>query len=809
MTGKRKDRCKKTEIVSECLQPICNEMIDDSPGLNSAEVIKLHEKRSMLASEGRGALKSKQNIGSCSGILSNDPSSASHKSGIRNAEVEINGSLATHPIKQPNVLVNAEPVFESMETCPEDGTSYLAAEQFKLPAEAVSDLDNVAVPARKLVRKQGRKKKKDTRRVKKKYMLRSSHGNKRALRPMEDKKSKNLSSNNKIGNANANEESKRTQRKKKRTREVTVDECSRIRKNLSYMLNRIRYEQSLIEAYSSEGWKGLSLEKLKPEKELERATSEIVRRKLKIRDLFQRLDSMFSEGMLPETLFDKEGMISSEDIFCAKCGSKDLTLDNDIILCDGACVRGFHQFCLQPPLLKEDIPPDDEGWLCPTCDCKVYCIDMLNESQGTNLSITDDWEKVFPEAAKAGNQDSAPGFSSDDSEDEDFDPDRPCTHKKVQTDESSSDAENATDSDNSEPQPRSNQYLGLPSDDSEDDDYDADVPNPCIEEERSSTDFTSDSEDLEAVLMKDDPRGSNGVAMSLSPKGKGGPKRVFEGSGTKQTISDELKSLMEPEPGESVVTPVSARRTIERLDYKKLYDETYGRTSSDSSDDEDWGNTSRKQKRSDKEEKQQKDKANVCINKTRGRQKPGSTNTSTADKASGGKHQPSSERLGETAKKRLYDAFNLNHYPDRATKESLAAELGITWQKVDKWFGNARWCLYHPEGRKANVSGKDVKKDNTRLPQADTNSNRKRLPKGDQAVGISEADTNSNRKRLPNGDQAVGISEANVSLPESSRKKEEKGKKLTELSEKSKNRKGSTLKNSKDKTNRASAGHGR
>lgn len=40
-------------------------------------------------------------------------------------------------------------------------------------------------------------------------------------------------------------------------------------------------------------------------------------------------------------------------IFCAKCGSKDVTLSNDIILCDGACERGFHQFCLDPPLLIE------------------------------------------------------------------------------------------------------------------------------------------------------------------------------------------------------------------------------------------------------------------------------------------------------------------------------------------------------------------------------------------------------------------------------------------------------------------------
>lgn len=121
-------------------------------------------------------------------------------------------------------------------------------------------------------------------------------------------------------------------------------------------------------------------------------------------------------------------------IFCAKCESTELPADNDIILCDGACERGFHQLCLEPPLLKDDsmskptpnsssqlaflfflefvvscscfylffftliisfslsVPPDDEGWLCPGCDCKVDCIELLNDSQGTNLSILDTWE---------------------------------------------------------------------------------------------------------------------------------------------------------------------------------------------------------------------------------------------------------------------------------------------------------------------------------------------------------------------------------------------------------------------------------
>lgn len=286
-----------------------NDMIEDAQGLNSAEVIKLQEESAQLASDGRGSLEagcfvnerlydpsgdvtndlhfediihhpegtggnsaignsscqiyaeSNQNIGSCSEILSNDPSRAFRESGIRHVEVEINESL-TNPLisQQPNLAVSVEPIFEGLEIYTEDGANCAVAGQFELPVEVVSNLDNVEAPAGKPARifdRSGRRKKKNTRRVKKKYMLRSSHGNKRALRSRAGKKSKILASNNQIGNTNATEESKHTRRKKKRTRKVIADEYSRIRKKLSYMLNRIGYEQSLIEAYSSEGWKGL------------------------------------------------------------------------------------------------------------------------------------------------------------------------------------------------------------------------------------------------------------------------------------------------------------------------------------------------------------------------------------------------------------------------------------------------------------------------------------------------------------------------------------------------------------------------
>lgn len=38
------------------------------------------------------------------------------------------------------------------------------------------------------------------------------------------------------------------------------------------------------------------------------------------------------------------------------------------------------------------VPPDDEGWLCPGCDCKDDSLDLLNDSLGTKLSVSDSWE---------------------------------------------------------------------------------------------------------------------------------------------------------------------------------------------------------------------------------------------------------------------------------------------------------------------------------------------------------------------------------------------------------------------------------
>ncbi|KAH1190831.1 Homeobox protein HAZ1 [Glycine max] len=599
-----------------------------------------------------------------------------------------------------------------------------------------------------------RKGKRNSKLLKKKYMLRSLGSSGRALRSRTKEKPKEPEPTSNLVDGNSNDGVKRKsgRKKKKRREEGITDQFSRIRSHLRYLLNRISYENSLIDAYSGEGWKGYSMEKLKPEKELQRAKSEILRRKLKIRDLFRNLDSLCAEGKFPESLFDSAGEIDSEDIFCAKCQSKELSTNNDIILCDGVCDRGFHQLCLDPPLLTEDIPPGDEGWLCPGCDCKDDCMDLVNDSFGTSLSISDTWERVFPEAASfaGNNMDNNLGLPSDDSDDDDYNPNG-SDDVKIEGDESSSDeSEYASASEKLEGGSHEDQYLGLPSEDSDDGDYDPDAPDvDCkVNEESSSSDFTSDSEDLAAAFEDNTSPGQDGGINSSKKKGKVG----------KLSMADELSSLLEPDSGQGGPTPVSGKRHVERLDYKKLYEETYH---SDTSDDEDWNDAaapSRKKKLTGnvtpvspnanasnnsihtlKRNAHQNKVENTNSSPTKsldGRSKSGSR-----DKRSG---SSAHKRLGEAVVQRLHKSFKENQYPDRSTKESLAQELGLTYQQVAKWFDNTRWSFRHSSqmetnsGRNASPEATDGRAENEGEKQCESMS---------PEVSGKNSKTTSSRKR--------------------------------------------------------------
>lgn len=536
------------------------------------------------------------------------------------------------------------------------------------------------------------------------------------------------------------EEKKRRVRKKKQMKKGSGSEFSRTKTHLRYLLQRIKYDQNLIDAYSAEGWKKLSVEKLKPEKELQHAKSHIMRYKLRIRELFRHLDLSLAVGKLPESLFDSVGEIDSEDIFCAKCGSRDVSLDNDIILCDGTCERGFHQFCLEPPMLKAEIPANDVGWLCPGCDCKVDCIDMLKDFQGANLDIDDGWEKIFPEAVAAGKKLDVGYGSSDDSHDDDFDPDKLQT-VKIQEDESSSDESSYfSASDGLAAAPDKDNYLELPSDDSADNDFDptAADQDEQVKQSSSSSDFSSDSEDLGALL--DDATMTDKEPEHISPSS--GCKLPSEATEEENAAVGKLKGLKAELAYllHNSDQSVCDKRHVERLDYKKLLEETYGNSSSDSSDeefgassdsnDEDLNDIAPPKRRRITRDKtmvlspnrtpisnstvdtkeENHEKIHRLPKRTRENLGGGGTNKASAENVPSGTgtgtKKSAHKRLGEAVTQRLYQSFNENQYPKRDVKENLAKELGLTLQQVSKWFENARWSHNHRPQMESNTPEK-------------------------------------------------------------------------------------------------------
>nr|GMC78443.1 pathogenesis-related homeodomain protein [Ipomoea batatas] len=518
----------------------------------------------------------------------------------------------------------------------------------------------------------------------------------RVLRPKTHKQSESPIPNDAAAGDSDDGKNSRTRRKEKQKKQNAVNEFSSIRTKLRYLLHRIKYEQNLIDAYSGEGWKGKSIEKIKPEKELQRAKSGIFTYKLKIRDLFQRIDMMLAHGRLPESSFDSKGLIDSEDIFCAKCGSKDLPADNDIILCDGACERGFHQFCLEPPLLKEDIPPGDEVWLCPGCVCKLDCFVLLNDLLGTNLSLPDSWEKVFPEEAASvvsGKKlDDVSGLLSDDSEDDDYNPDHLEVEENGSGNESASEESDYFSASDDLAAPVNNDQLtGLPSDDSEDDDYDPDAPDhdAQVMQENSNSDFTSDSEDV----------GPEVNDTKTPSQDQCGETKI--GGVVQHSLNDELSYQ------QSNDDLVSQKRYGEGLDYKKSNDEAHQSTSSDYCDEE-YGCTAPKRKnRSHKAAHKSSDQAAIGVMNTnfnqsetehtterRSRKRLKVEGSVTPEQGSSSKKNTKS-RYGEDVIKRLFESFKENQYPKREVKESLATELGLTAQQVSKWFENARRSFHH------------------------------------------------------------------------------------------------------------------
>ncbi|RZB55461.1 Pathogenesis-related homeodomain protein isoform B [Glycine soja] len=222
---------------------------------------------------------------------------------------------------------------------------------------------------------------------------------------------------------------KRKRKKKRQRNNVDLDDPSRLQRRTRYLLIKMKLEQNLIDAYSGEGWKGQSREKIKPEKELQRARKQILKCRLGIRDVIRQLDSLGSLSSIEDSAIAPDGSVYHEHIFCVKCTVREELPDNDIILCNGTCKRAFHQKCLDPPLDTENIPPGEQGWFCKFCECKMEILEATNAHLGTHFSLHSTWQDVFKEEAAIPDGETAllnpeEEWPSDDSEDDDYDPER-------------------------------------------------------------------------------------------------------------------------------------------------------------------------------------------------------------------------------------------------------------------------------------------------------------------------------------------------------------------------------------------------
>ncbi|CAN1165659.1 Pathogenesis-related homeodomain protein [Linum perenne] len=414
----------------------------------------------------------------------------------------------------------------------------------------------------------------------------------------------------------------------RRNHKEGLDEPSRLQRRTRYLMIRMKMEQNLIDAYSGEGWKGHSREKIRPEKELLRARKQILKCKLGIRDAIHQLDLLSAVGCIEESVMAADGSVSHEHIFCAKCKSNEVVRDNDIILCDGTCNCAYHQMCLEPPLHTEHIPPGDQGWFCKFCERRMEIIDAMNAHLGTRFSMTCKWKDIFVEEAAA---------------------------------------------------PDGGNILTLqeewPSDDSADDDYDPE------RREKSMSGVGTDNN------VSDSASSSTSIGWSSDDEALPESKRLqLEGMDFRS--NSIYSNLDSGEPSDAEI--VNGRRRRRAVDYRKLYDEMFGKdalVADQLSEDEDWGPSKRTRRG------KESDAASTLMTFHQKEK-----NVEKAEVGEGKKELPQDSqvrralsRIPPNAVEKLRQAFEENELPSRKVKQKLSEELGLEPGKVSKWFKNARY----------------------------------------------------------------------------------------------------------------------
>lgn len=203
-------------------------------------------------------------------------------------------------------------------------------------------------------------------------------------------------------------------------------------------------------------------------------------------------------------------------------------------------------------------------------------------------------QKVFPEAASFLNgskQIDAADLPSDDSADNDYDPTLAQGHKVDEEKSSGEDGGEGLDSDDSSSEDsessekeksktsqngRTVDDLGLPSEDSEDGDFDPAGPDSDKEQNDESnsdqsdeSDFTSDSDDFCAEIAKS--CGQDEISGPSSSQIRTVDRTDGSGFDGEPNAENSNLAFMETELEQDMVLPISSKRQVERLDYKKLY----------------------------------------------------------------------------------------------------------------------------------------------------------------------------------------------------------------------------------------------
>jgi len=402
------------------------------------------------------------------------------------------------------------------------------------------------------------------------------------------------------------------------------------RRRVVTQIARIRKEQWFLETYRMEGWRGASKEKLKPKDELKRAQNAIEQAKQNICQNMRLLDEAGGGVAIPADAFTESGELPEEAIFCSVCLGLDAVEGNDILLCDGPCGRAYHQMCVHPPLETKDIPPGEEGWLCPACDAKVDCIYHINNLLDTSMPFSTTWSELFE--GRRGNLHENMGLATPER--------RNSGHHFGNTVAGNPEAGGGVD------------FLSmeLPSEESEDGDFDP--PSDSDDDDASMSSsahchayyYSSDSEDCH--------NSSQGSAES-SPRAM-------------PTHSDEQ--------GEDEGVVVTGKRRRGRVDYKKLNELLFGGNEAyegEITTDGEWspGKVSTPTSEGKRE--------NGRARKNTGRRKVIGT-------PRGRKNFPAS------AVKELKKSFRECKSPSMSARDDLASSTGLTLKQVNTWFANER-----------------------------------------------------------------------------------------------------------------------